>query len=812
MKQGLIVIVIFVFSALSTFAQPPPVETKTVYYEDENPNQLDTFLLFENVCLERFIHLNPDIDITYVPYGQKITLPVDEPCFLGNQISYRWSHYSIRLKYYENGDWLDEPYYSVDVVLSRDVSLEKLGQVFGVCKDDLLADNILLQDFETYKAYTDYTTMDVFAPQKSPSCEPPFNHVVTEWRTIDTTNIDFSLLYLSTVLNICHEEAQSRIHDKNQSHVRVHVPHNPPPCYNDLGQRLRFYDDFGIQLSEPVYSDLPIHITDYGETVGDIAEQYGVCAIDILRVNGFIRFPISSADIFIPPQRECPTDIEILETNTESVSDIRISYNVCPSIIEELNPYLKNQHVGTFNTYSPYDRTISVGNVETTFWIIPTQSEPCYITYKAREEESVYDIEKSLNVCHEEFNYIGYVRDYKVQRDDVSIYIPINSPPCYNEVGERLYYPPPEYSVRASYKKYTGRWQIKPLTIPYYTNMQVYELQRGDTAYIISQKFNVCVHDLLSINPELKSSMKVEIRIFIPKTPPCYDEFTGLPLIYEDNNGEALSVPQVGDQLIYYGSQPLGRISNFYNVCINRIEDANRAKIDKEAQYLGWIIPTHRPPCYDADGHPIDYVCYSQAIDMSIDYRNSSENIIFDNDGSHCYDLSNLDTLVWYHNQPYKPIYYWESLLESRAFTAWCYGVSLDEINEINAQEDVLTMLPRYMRLIPQPTRDCYLDHPDILEAYQTIHIVQPDETLHSIAKQYDMPYQIIALTNELDTHHTIWDRQKLIIPNGFTWRGLIIFGGIVSSLSIGLVLLYLRKRRQTSKKKGFPKKNEYLA
>jgi hypothetical protein len=104
----------------------------------------------------------------------------------------------------------------------------------------------------------------------------------------------------------------------------------------------------------------------------------------------------------------------------------------------------------------------------------------------------------------------------------------------------------------------------------------------------------------------LRGAMPEGYPTFIPDTRPCYDEATGMPLIYEDENGVPLDEPRVGDKLNYYGTEPFGHVSHYYNVCENRIRDANAAKLAGEAHYLGWIIPHDRPPCYDEDGYVID--------------------------------------------------------------------------------------------------------------------------------------------------------------------------------------------------------------
>jgi len=76
------------------------------------------------------------------------------------------------------------------------------------------------------------------------------------------------------------------------------------PCYNDQGQRLKYYDDNGQRLNPPIYSDLPVYIAQSGETIEQIANRYGVCVLDLMRVNQYPSLPsATNVELFIPPIR-----------------------------------------------------------------------------------------------------------------------------------------------------------------------------------------------------------------------------------------------------------------------------------------------------------------------------------------------------------------------------------------------------------------------------------------------------------------------------------------------------------------------------
>ncbi|MEQ8672485.1 MAG: LysM peptidoglycan-binding domain-containing protein [Aggregatilineales bacterium] len=338
-----------------------------------------------------------------------------------------------------------------------------------------------------------------------------------------------------------------------------------------------------------------------------------------------------------------------------------------------------------------------------------------------------------------------------------------------------------------------------------YADMAIHIFAEDDTAYSVSRQYNVCVTDLLNANPPLVGSMLTGLPTFIPNTRPCYDSETGMSLIYEDVNGSPLEEPQVSERLTFFGGQSLLRLSSYYNVCANRIWDANQNKFDPEDGYLGWIIPTDRPPCYDQDGEPIDYVCYDQPIDFSRDYRNVAETLTFNVDGTHCYDLDNPETIIWYNNQPYKMLDYGNKLFESRAFTAWCFAVSLEEMNAINNNADVVAILPSYARIIPLPTRDCYLQQAEV-QAGQALHIVASGETLVSIANQYDKSPRWIAGVNGIE-NNMIWVGQSLIIPHGTSLTKLWGFIYVLNSMAFIILSLrtaYWHKVRRKREKESF--------
>lgn len=819
MLRYFLLCLLLLLSGLTAFAQEPPADTKIIFYDDVYVNRLDWFLVRQNICLERVLQLNPELDIHNMTYGEPIIVPRNEPCYLYKSQSLLFSHnqrwhfktgQNPRLKYYEKGQWLDHPYYTDNMFYISPYGLgipyvEDLARKLRVCVDDLLAENALLQDADNYFAFsTNGTTLDIFIPQGEPSCDPPPTQSGYKQIFVSQLNGRIKPKFFADTFNVCAEEILDArlffVSDNAQDYSLV-VSRDAKPCYDEEGQRLRYFDEMGRKLDEPIYSDLPVYVTQPEDTMVAIAQRFDVCISDLIRINGFVNMTLyGELELFIPPSRPCPADIEAVQVVHTPLQETSHLTNICKDVLLDLNaplafyedPYRYNRR---------YSNLTPVNN-ELEWLIVPTDPSPCYQTYEAKQGESLYDIENKLNRCHEEFTYAmgANVYDNTIQSLDTTVYVPLDSLNCYDAEGLRLYYPP-KSTLRYAYYKTPYRATQELI----YTDMILYTVQRGDTVYSISQAFNVCVKDLIITNGWI--NREEGQRIFIPQTLPCYDESTGLPLIYEDEKGNWLDEPIVSDHLIDYGG--LLEAPQIYNVCINRIEDANRAKLENQANYPGWIIPTDRPPCLDDDNRLIEYVCYAEAVEMSADYRGTG--LSFDNEGTHCYNIDAPETAIWYEGQPYQLVRYRDSILRSRVFTAWCYGVSQDEINAINAEDEVLGMLPFFARLIPMPTRDCYLDHPEILENSTIVHTVENGETLSSIGKLYDMPYQVIAYANDLDADNNIWIGQSLIIPEYPTWRDLLTLVGGISSIVLFFVVIYQRRHRRYTKKKGIPQKRDEM-
>jgi LysM repeat protein len=806
MIRGFLLAIVFLCLNVSAVRAQESDNTFLFYYEDENPNRLDVILLQNNICLEAILKRNPGLDINNISYGDSFYVPVDEACYEYDKSIYGYWNFSDgyppRLKYYENGQWLRQPYYSKHVIYREPKSVEEIAREYNICPDVLLADNVLLQQFETYREYT-WMSMDIFLPVNAPPCDPDWSPQKTASTTqiLELPLLTATPMYFVTQYNICPEEIHELAWAEYfyQSYasiptVRLSIPDDALPCYDENGRRLRYYDDLGNPLEKPEYSELPTYVVSPGETMQDIASLMGVCLIDLLRMNHFPDLPaVVEIELFMPPSRPCPdqpVEAYLIQNASNDLDSLSRDFNICTDLLRPLNPHLAKVDEDAYVQSRIY-KSSSLSH-----WVlIPTNAPPCFWEFYPTDGLSVFDIERELNICYQEFRW-EWIPDpnTSIPGSNTMLFIPYAAPPCYNEQGQRLQYPTDDTQKIENQTNFTNLE---------YSDMPIHIFQGSDTVYSLSRQYNVCVHDLLAVNPRLAEAMPIGYPTFIPKTRPCYDEAAGMPLIYEDAAGNPLSMPQISKHLTYYGSQAFGRVSAYYNVCVNRIEDANRDKLERRISYLGWIIPTDRPPCYDQDGNPIDYVCYREPVDFTVDHSGSA--LSFDVDGTHCYELANPETEIWYQGKLYRIIsYYNHTMLDSRAFTAWCYGVSLDEINTINDKPDMLAILPFQTRAVPAPTRECYVDNPQILSGEHR-YLVQKGDTLLSIAERYRQPSWLIAATNDLDATRTIWAGQFLIIPSVHTMAQFyftLVGSGMMVVGLIALLCYTVQHRRKLVKRK----------
>lgn len=830
--RKIIICFVILFSGLvgSVDAQelPPPYTDDDViitYYETDSPYgpPLDAFLIWHNVCWEAFILLNPTIDITQpIAYGTPLRLPKNQPCYQYDDRGFRiWSEPDShnnkgvppRLKFYEKGQWLDEPYYSTDVVYiqrrHRDIqfpsmpSAQQIADLYQVCVDDLLAENYLLQLGDAYRL-NEIGSMDIFIPDDLPSCPATISQGMVEQFDASAYTVirsGFDMLQLSQTYHVCPEAFMMDYNAGKRYGITVgsslqaiYIPKDEPPCYNENGQRLTYFDANNHRLDTPVYSDLPVYITQPDQTLPEIAEEQGVCLVDLLRVNQFADLPLPfSIELFIPPARPCPEDVVPVEMTNTSLPTLSVLTDVCIDTLAQLNPHLNSYLVNSEKTRPVYWRS----GFNQPHWILTTQGQ-CYHQYQSQEGESVYDIERAYNVCYEEFIMYRadrYVQFHRNMQSQIIIYIPKDVPTCYNEQGQRLIY------ANVVFSYFEAERGNKPTPLGY-SDMRVYHSQLSDSLYDISKQFNVCVRDLLMVNPMLRRRVPQGHPVFIPNVRPCYDPDTGKQWIYEDNAGNPLPEPILSEYLVHYGEPVPFYLQYFYNVCLNRILDATaQADFDRLEYYHGYIIPTDRPPCFDKNWQKADYICYDQPIGHERVYQPSTT-MTFSVDGEYCYDFKEPNTVIWYQNKPYQAFSRADrSFAVTQGLVAWCFGASLEDLRAIHQSAAFRQIRPinYYIAITPLPTRDCYLTNPSILDG-KLVHTVDEGETLHQIAQKYHIPHILIAWTNELPAPYAVWTGQKLIIPQGIHTEDLLWLAGLATFWLVLITLFYgWRKLKKAS-------------
>ncbi|PJF33485.1 MAG: hypothetical protein CUN57_02040, partial [Phototrophicales bacterium] len=145
--------------------------------------------------------------------------------------------------------------------------------------------------------------------------------------------------YFAKTFNICVEEvakSTSLFNVNRGNEFSFRVPNDTPPCYNEDGKRLIYYDEQGKKLDEPLYSDLQVYVSQPGDTMPSIAEKFNVCLIDLLRQNGFLNLSNSLyVEVFIPPSRPCPTDVTATQVTSSTTENISHELNICKDILLE---------------------------------------------------------------------------------------------------------------------------------------------------------------------------------------------------------------------------------------------------------------------------------------------------------------------------------------------------------------------------------------------------------------------------------------------------------------------------------------------
>jgi LysM repeat protein len=394
--------------------------------------------------------------------------------------------------------------------------------------------------------------------------------------------------------------------------------------------------------------------------------------------------------------------------------------------------------------------------------------------------ETLYDLSRRFNVCMEAIQHanLSYWRHWRLSDSvaylDIPIAIPVAAPPCYDAAGARI-----GHQDRA-----------------------VYRPAPAENLFAIAQQHQVCINDLLAANPFIVvDALAAPAAVFIPAAPPCH---------------ETADVPhrvREGDTLYL--------LSLLYNVCYNRITDANPALAYARAADTGLlsqlrigstvIVPVQRPDCYYPGTRTmVDYVCYPQPVDLNADYRGQVPPLapITGTDSGYCHPRSNT-TPVIYNNEPL--LVYRLRPLDTAITLGQCFGVKPEALLAANAITYPPEVRPAGWWVIPAPYHaDCYLLTADV-DTYRQVetaaqhragylidgvYTVNHQDTLSSLGRTFGYLPAEIARVNDLGDGHWIYYRQELRLPPYPSLYVLLPVVAVTLAVSTGVLLLRVLFRR----------------
>jgi LysM repeat protein len=421
---------------------------------------------------------------------------------------------------------------------------------------------------------------------------------------------------------------------------------------------------------------------------------------------------------------------------------------------------------------------------------VPDDMPHC-TTINVSKGSTLYDVSLEYNTCMEDINRVqSWSKATLVAADDMQLEIPMDAEPCYDASNKRLHF----------------------------DDKAVYEPKSGESLYDVAVQYKVCVSDLRDANPVL-SGLEIWLPpiLFIPDVPEC------------DNT------PPI--RHVTYADESLQALSFMYNVCYNRIVEANTPTffnaadevnvIEKFPAGITLLIPTQRPDCYrmsPAGGiNLIPYVCYPEPVDFDRDYTGYEPLMspTVGTDSGHCYERTIIMTII-YNNE--KLTLYHQRYQDNAVTIAQCFDIPLATLMDVNAQDYPSEVKPRYDTwIIPEPyNRDCYMlteDNEAYERGYQAemnrlgmiaddgLYRVNYGETLSEIGKRYGYLTQWLAAKNNIANPDLIYYRQELRLPNHINLYDLAkIAGAIGGIIGIPFALVTFYRWRTSGKRK---RKNE---
>jgi LysM repeat protein len=227
------------------------------------------------------------------------------------------------------------------------------------------------------------------------------------------------------------------------------------------------------------------------------------------------------------------------------------------------------------------------------------QENPHYelIHIRLEHEMTQHEFAMQYNICWEQVHQHSYHGIVNTIPADTDLYFPPDILPCYNETGQRLIF-------------YENG---EPLFEPYYTDMQVYVTQPGETFESVSLRLNVCIEDITHQNEhylfentgaDYASRMALSTQhfatgreLFIPVTLPCYAD-DGRKLKYAENG--SISTLAEGRYYFLWDISQVYYLSYALNTCVDHILAANQSDaVEELVRSTAIVIPDNAPTCYD---------------------------------------------------------------------------------------------------------------------------------------------------------------------------------------------------------------------
>lgn len=400
-----------------------------------------------------------------------------------------------------------------------------------------------------------------------------------------------------------------------------------------------------------------------------------------------------------------------------------------------------------------------------------------------KNDVSLYELSRQQNVCMEVIQPVSVggrrVASYK-PFDEYTFDIPEQSPACYDTQGKRIGH----------------------------HDREVYETNISESMIDVAKKHGVCVQDLLLANPHVIIWPYVENysrHVFIPETPPC--DFTTVT-----------HVTQPGDDLWL--------LSYIYNVCFNRLYDANIALFTK---YDGRPLPAgvtitipNRPPCYTYKVYcggryreEAEYVCYQEPVDFDRDYTGTEPPVspVPFSDKETCYTMKNGMTTLFNNKKL--------TLFKRGGYPfymiAACYGITVDALFDESTKNYPPEVRPDGWLVIPDAQRDCELEddqgwrnwYPERRAKIgqlddKGLYTVNFDDTLSSVGRRFGYLPSMIAAENGLEAPYTIYPYQELRMPQMPSLYDIgkaVLYVGGVGAAMIGFGLYRMRRLTRDKKK-----------